>query len=393
MPAAYGPTWRTTPHGGITLNEQIRLGRIAGIPIGANWSVLVVLWLIAWSLATVTLPDGHPGQATMAYWIVGAIAAVVFMASLLAHEIGHSLVAKRHGLDVVRITLWIFGGVASLRGGAPTPAVELKVAAAGPAVSVALGAAFVSGGFAADRFGAPVLVGAALSWLGTINIVLAVFNLIPAAPLDGGRILRAALWARHGDRLRATVQAVNAGRAFGYLLVGLGVVQFAAGGGVGGLWFVFLGWFVLNAANAEASDALLRESLKGVSVGEVMTPDPVTAPDHIVASELLDRYVMVHRASAFPLLAADGSLTGLVTLARLKSLPTEQRAATPALAIACPAAEVATARPDEELVALLDRMASSPEHRAVVLRDGRVVGIVTPTDVTRTIQLVALRRG
>jgi Zn-dependent protease/CBS domain-containing protein len=375
------------------VNESFRLGRIAGIPIGVNWSVLVVLWLIAWSLAAHRLPLAHPGRTTAAYWAVGLVTAVVFLASLLAHELGHSLVALRNGMGVDRITLWLFGGVAMLRGEAKDPGVELRVAAIGPAVSLVLSAAFAVAAGLANAFGAPGLLAAAFAWLALINLVLAVFNLVPAAPLDGGRVLRAFLWRRHGDRARATFQAVRAGRAFGYLLIGLGIVEFAAGAGLGGLWFVFLGWFLLNAATAEASQALLREALAGVSVRQVMTPEPVTAPDDLVVGNLLDDYVMRHRASAFPLLDRAGRLSGLVTLSRLKQVPVDERATTPVRDVACPANDVPVASLDEPLVELIDRMAGCSDGRAVVIADGRVVGIITPTDISRTVELVALRKG
>ncbi|MCC6437153.1 MAG: site-2 protease family protein [Acidimicrobiales bacterium] len=375
------------------MNEHINLGRIAGIHVGANWSVLVVLWLIAWSLAAEQLPVTYPGHSTSAYWAVGVVTAVVFLASLLAHELGHALVATHNGVGVERITLWLFGGVAMLRGEAADARTELRIAVVGPAVSISLAVGYAAVAGFLDASGAPTLMAAAAAWLAFINLVLAVFNLIPAAPLDGGRVLRALLWMRHGDRLRATQQASAAGRGFGYLLVGLGIVELTAGAGLSGLWLVFLGWFLLSAASAEASHALLRQSLAGVTVGQVMTPNPITAPDDIDVATLLEAYVLTHRASAFPLLDRHGTFCGLVTLARLKEVPAARRRTTAVLDIACPAADVPTVRPDEPLVDLLDRMAGGRDGRAVVLVDGRIVGIVTPTDISRIVELTALRSG
>lgn len=376
------------------MDESFRLGRIAGIPVGINWSVLVVLWLISWSLAAEQLPTGHPGHSTFEYWVVGTAAAAVFLASLLAHEVGHSLVARRHGVQVERITLWLFGGVAVLRSEATSPRAELRIALAGPAVSIAV--ALVAGAVALglDALDLFDLVGGAAAWLAFINVFLALFNLVPAAPLDGGRVLRAVLWRRHGDRWRATLQASQAGRTFGYVLIALGIAEFALGGGIGGLWLMFIGWFLLTAAQAEAAQALLRDALAGLTVSSVMTRDPIVAPDHLSVAELIDDVVLRHRASAFPLVDIGGRLTGFVTLGQLKQVPPSHRAATLVRDVSEPLARVPTARPDEPLSDLVSRLSADETHRrALVFHDGRLVGIVTPTDITRAIELANLRRG
>jgi Zn-dependent protease/CBS domain-containing protein len=299
--------------------------------------------------------------------------------------------ARRLGVHVEGITLWLFGGVAKLSGEAATPAAELKVALVGPAISVAAGIAFGAVALVLDPLGAPDLAVAVPAWLARINVILAVFNLVPAYPLDGGRVLQAVLWRRTGDRLGATLTAARAGGTFGYVLIGLGLLQMTAGASIGGLWFVFLGWFLLLAARAEASSVATRELLSGVQVCDVMSPDPVVVPATTTVSDLLERYALQYRFTAFPLVDETGDLAGLITLSRLKSVPPASRRSTTAVRVACPLSEVPQGRPDEPMLDLLARMASCADGRALVLDGGRLVGIVSPTDVARVLQVAALR--
>lgn len=375
------------------MTESIRLGRIAGIAVGFNWSVLVIFWLITWSLAVGEFPQANPGETDTSYWVAALLTGLVFFASLLAHELGHALVARRLGMQVEGITLWLFGGVAKLGGEAATARAELQVGVIGPAVSVAAAAVFGLVALALDGFGASGLVVAVPAWLARINLILAVFNLVPAYPLDGGRVLRGLLWARHGNKLRATATAARAGRTFAYFLIGLGLVDFAAGASAGGLWFVFLGWFLFAAARAEEEGVMTRELLGGLRVRDIMSSDPVVAPASITVAELVERYALSHRFSAFPLVDDDGRPVALVTLGRVKTVPAARRHETIAASLACPLEEVPMAGPDDPLVDLLERMATSADGRALVFEHGRLVGIVSPTDVARILQVVTLREA
>ncbi len=372
------------------MEESFRIGTVAGIRVGANWSLLVVFWLISLGLADGRFPDEAPGYEPNVYWAAALTTAALFYAGLLAHELSHAVVARRAGVCVEGITLWLFGGMTKVRADTQSPTVELRVAVAGPLVSLAAAAGMAAVALLADASRAPALVVTMASWLAHINLILAAFNLIPAAPLDGGRVLRSLLWRRHGDQLRATVTAARAGRAFGYLLVAAGLVAFAAGAGIGGLWSLFLGWFLIMAARAEEADATLRGALAGVTVGDVMTADPVVAPGWLTLDAFLDEYVLRHRFSAFPIESFDGRLDGLVTLARLKQVPADERSVVRARHVACPMEEVPTASPDEPLVALLRRMGGRSEGRALVMDGDRLVGILTPTDVARAIEVATL---
>jgi Zn-dependent protease len=373
------------------VNESLRLGRIAGVAVGINWSLLVIFWLITWSLAAYEFPTSHEGHAAATYWAVATVTSVVFFACLLAHELGHAVMARRLGMKVEGITLWLFGGVAKLEGEAATPDDELRVGAIGPIISLAAAAAFWILTLLLEGVGVHGLAVAVPSWLARINLILGLFNLVPAFPLDGGRVLQALLWRRHGDRLRATATAASAGRTFAYVLIALGLAQFATGASAGGLWFVFLGWFLLSAARAEEGAAVTSELLAGVKVSDVMTPDPIVAPATMTLADVLEHYALRHRCSAFPLVDDAGRLVGLLTLGALKSVPPARRTVVTAASVACPIAEVPTARPDDELVDLLGRLTGRSDGRALVLDDGRLIGIVSPTDISRIVQVMSMR--
>lgn len=350
-----------------------------------------MFWLVAWSLAAARFPTQFPGYATGIYWIAGVATAIVFFASLLAHELSHALVARRAGVKVEGVTLWLFGGVARFRGEAMTPGAELRIAAVGPVVSLLLAGAFALLAFSLDSAGVPDLTVGTVAWLGFINAILAIFNLVPAFPLDGGRVLRAVLWSRSKDRLAATKSAALAGRAFAYLLIGFGIVQFAFAAALGGLWFAFLGWFLLGAAQAEESQSLLRGALKDVKVKDIMSPDPVTISESITVESFIDEYAMRHRFSTFPVKNESGDVVGLVTMGRIKQVPQEERSKINIRRVACPLEEVGVAGADEPAVAVLERMQACSDGRALVLEDNRLRGIVSPRDVQRALDLAGLR--
>lgn len=365
------------------MNETFRLGRIRGIPVGVNWSVVVILGVLAWGLAVGYLPDAEPGYRSSEYWAVGIVAAAVFLGSLLAHEMGHAVVAIRSGVGVQGITLWLLGGVSKLESEATTPEDELRIALTGPAVSLGIAAAAGVAAAVADALGAPGLPVAALAWLATINAVLGVFNLMPAAPLDGGRVLRAVLWRRRGDHLSATVSASRAGRIFGVVLIGLGLLQAAVGAPAAGLWMVILGWFLMSAARAEQSQAILFEALADVPVARIMSSPVVTVPEAMTLDRLVDEVVMAHRCSAFPTVGPCGEVTGLVTLSAIRACHRDEWATTSAGGVATPIDRVVRCGPDELIPSLVTRLAPSDDGRALVFDRGELVGIVSPTDLVR----------
>jgi Zn-dependent protease len=363
----------------------LRLGQVAGIEVYVDASALAIVALITWALAEglPTMEDDYP---TLSYWLVAAATAVLFVAALLAHELSHSVVARRRGIEVRDITLWLLGGVSTIEDEPESARDELAIAVAGPAMSVAIGLGLLAAGATAGSLGCPMLLVAATGWLGVINLILAGFNLVPAAPLDGGRVLLALLWRRTGDRLQATRAAARAGETFAWVLFALGIVEIFLGAGIGGIWAVLLGWYLLDAARNEGARALVEQRLAGVRIGEIMSRDPITAPDSIMVEELLDHYVVAHHRASFPL-THDGRVTGLVTLARLRALDPRRRAGVSVGAIAWPLAEVTTARPDEMAFDVLRRQAGG-DGRVLVLDDGALVGIVSPSDFARVVETV-----
>lgn len=373
------------------MRESIRLGHIAGIRVGLNVSVLVIVLVLVFGLSFGRFPDAYPDHAAWAYVLAGLVSAFFLLASLLAHELAHAVVARRNGLDVEGITLWLLGGVARLRGEPRTAGADLRIAAVGPATSLAVGAVFAAAAAVAAAVSGQGLFFGTLAYLAGINVVLAVFNMIPAAPLDGGRVLRAFLWWRGGDRVGAAVTAARAGRAFGLALIVLGFVQIVVGAGFGGLWLALVGFFLVSAASAEEQQTRVAAALHDVRVGDVMTPAPMVVPADMTVQDLVDDFVLTHRHSTYPLVE-DGRLAGLVTLNRVRATPPAERGALRLADIACPPNEVPTAHPHEPLPDLLPRMAGRTDGRAVVLDDDdRVIGLITATDISRALQTSDLR--
>ncbi|SDQ73075.1 site-2 protease family protein [Thermostaphylospora chromogena] len=374
------------------MRSSISLGSIGGVRIGLNWSVLVIVAILVFGLALGSFPLAYPGYPTVVYLLAGLVAAVLFLGSLLAHEVAHAMVARHHGIEVAGITLWLLGGVAQLRGEPRTPGADLRIAGVGPLVSLLAGVFFGILALLSGTFGAPLLITGLFAYLGGVNVLLAVFNMIPAAPLDGGRVLRAFLWLRWGDRSRAAVAAARAGRGFGYALIALGLLLLVTGIGFQGLWLALIGLFLVNAASAEEQHVTMGTALHGIRVGDVMSDQLVVASPEETVDQLIDRAVLRHRLSTYPLIGPGGHFAGLVTLNRVRATAPETRATTPLREIACPAEEVPVAREDEPLVDLLPRMSGCADGRAVVLDpDGRLIGLITPSDISRIMQTAGLR--
>src|SRR5919198_241699 len=252
---------------------------LGGFRVGFDWSILVVLALVSWSLATSFLPVGWPGYSSGAYWLAALVASGAFLGSRVAHELSHAITARRAaGVEVELITFWLFDGVALLRDELPTPRLQLLVAGVGPLTSLVLGLALWGLAMVLEALGVGGLVVGTVLWLALMNGALAVFNLIPGSPLDGGRVLHAILWRLRGDRTRAALAAARVGQGVGVVLIGLGALGFLLAGNPGGLWSALVGWFVLGAARSEGQLAALRLRLGDATVRDVMRAEPVVGP-------------------------------------------------------------------------------------------------------------------
>lgn len=370
------------------MNPSFEVGRIAGIRIGINWSWLVVFALIVWSLATAIFPDQNPGLSDGTYTAMALVAAVVFFASLTAHELGHALQARRDGMEIEGITLWLFGGVARFKGMFPSAGAEFRIAVAGPAVSLVLGVAF----FLASRLsGLPEAVDGVLFWLGTINLILLVFNLLPALPLDGGRVLRSVIWWLRGDFASATRISASIGRGFGFAFIagGIGMTIFA--NAVSGLWLAFIGWFLLTAASSEARFLAVRDALGGLRVRDLMVRDPATVPAELSLGRFMDDVVWARRYTTYPVLE-DGQAVGLLPFRRVAEVPRREWDDHLVRECMVPRDEVTVLEEDEPLVDALAELSEGIGRGLVVDPGGRLIGFLSITDLARALEMGGIRR-
>lgn len=364
----------------------LQIARLGGVRIRAHWSVLVIAALLAWSLGAGIIPLVLPAESPVFTWLAAAAGAILLIASLTAHELGHSLIARRRGIAAEDITLWAFGGVSHIRGDWQSARTELVVAATGPAVTLVIAGLCFGASWLLAAAGAPALLVVLLQWLSAVNTMLLVFNLIPAFPLDGGRILRSALWARRHDRSRATVSAARIGRVFAYLLIALGFVDVVLTGDFGGLWVMLIGWFLDGAARTEQRGEAVRHSLEGVRVAEVMSVSPATVPSWITVELFIRQAVSRPHFTAFPTNDISGRVDGLVTVNRLRRVPASQRGGKRASEIMIPLAQLPVARPDELVTDLLNRVGRQSEGHALVLDGDRLVGVLGPADIGRRLR-------
>jgi Zn-dependent protease/CBS domain-containing protein len=370
------------------MTSSVRLGRIAGIEIGVNWTWFLVVFFVTWSLAVGVFPDTNPGLSSGAYWAMGLIAALLFFGSVLLHELGHALQARRDGVEIEGITLWLFGGVARLRNVYRSPGVEFRVAAAGPAVTIVISAALI--GLAALPL--PDGVDGVVTWLGLINLTVLVFNLLPALPLDGGRLLHAVLWRLRGDLVWATRTAGAIGSGFGWLMIGGGIALFFATGSFGWLWTAALGWFLLTAARAEVAQTTAREALRGHPVREFMIVDPVTVAAGLTLGRFIDDVAHDTHYTTYPVVD-DGRPVGLLPFSCVTQRPRAQWDGDVVRSCMLPRDRVPVVSPDEDAGVALEALTESPRRALVVDAADRLVGLLSISDVLRAVERTPPRRA
>lgn len=372
----------------------MRIGRYAGIPVGAHWSVLVTVALLSVLLALDILPTAAPGATAAGYWVTAVVVTVLFMASLLVHELAHAALARRAGVKVRSITLWMLGGAAVFDDEPPTPRTDALIAGVGPAVSAVLSAVFLVGALLVSPAFLAGLVTTGLTWLAVVNVLLAVFNLLPAAPLDGGRLVRAWLWHRTGDRGRATGTAGLIGQLLGGALIAFGAVELLLWGALGGLWLAVIGWFVATAATAERAQSAAMGELGDTRVADVMTPHPEVAAGWWTVEAFLDHLADTPtRHRVFPVLDFSGTPVGVLSLRDLVATRPETRRATRVQDAARRVDTRALASTGEPVTDVLRRAPLRSGQDAVLVLDrDQLVGIVTATDVARAQELARLGR-
>jgi Zn-dependent protease/CBS domain-containing protein len=364
------------------MGSSVRLGRIAGIEFGVNWSWLVVFALLVWTLASGIFPSTNPGLSKGTHIAMAIVAAFLFFLSILLHEFGHALQARREGIEIDGITLWLFGGVARFKGSFQSAGAEFRVAIAGPLVSLVLGALFV---LIALINGIPSAVDGVVAWLGYINLTLLIFNLIPAPPLDGGRVLHSALWRWRGDFAWATRVAANVGRGFGYLLIAGGIAMFIFESSFSGAWLAFLGWFLLNAATAEARYLLTQQALTGVRVRDVMTPNPVVVSPDTTLGEFMDKIMLSQRHTTYPVVE-DGKPVGLLPFRCVANVDRREWDVRRVRDCLIPLDHVPVLRVDEAAVDALAELSTSEGGHGLVVSNGDLAGILSTSDLARALE-------
>lgn len=366
-----------------TMGSGFKLGRIAGVEIGIHPSWLVIGFLVTYSLAVGQFPLQYSGWTDAEYWIVALATSILFFGSVLAHEISHALIARRFGLNVSGITLFIFGGATSLEGEPERPRDEALIAAAGPLSSLVLGAVLIG----ADTLVTQPQVSALLGWLAFINVTLGLFNLIPGFPMDGGRILRALLWKLRGDRFGATRNAALVGRIFGYLLIGLGVViAFQTGSVFSGVWLALIGWFLSTAAESTVAQMSVARTLRGISVREVMDAEPPSVGPNESVAQLVHEHMLHGEHRSFLVRHSDGGLAGIVSLSDVRRVPREQWDVARVTDIMTRYAELATIGPEDQVEDAMQLLQEREVNQLPVVIDGRsVVGLLTRSGVLRLI--------
>jgi Zn-dependent protease len=370
--------------------HSVKLFDLFGFEIKIDASWLLIAALIVWSLASGYLPQVLPGLGQAAYLTVAVIAMLGLFGSLILHELAHSLVARRYGLGIGGITLFLFGGVAELVDEPKSAGSEFWIAIAGPLMSFLLAGLF---GLAVAVTGAEGVLGTILAYLASINLILAVFNLLPAFPLDGGRVLRAWLWQRSGDMLEATRKASGAGTVLALGLMGLGLFSALSGGGIGGLWLVLIGFFVLNASRGTYQRLLMQDSLRGRRVAELMTPDPWTATPDMTLAELADGVMLAHAVSFAPVVER-GVVIGQIDAAMMREVPRADWATTRVADVMAPLGDTDLVAPRMTAEEALQRLSEGP-HRKLIVADGRRLrGVLSLRDLMGHIAVVqALGRG
>jgi Zn-dependent protease/CBS domain-containing protein len=362
---------------------SIRLGKIAGIEININFSWIIIVVLITWSLATQFMVI-YPGWGTATYWIVGLLAAILLFVSVLLHELAHSLVARSRGLPVSSITLFIFGGVSNIEREPQSPGVEFWMAIVGPLTSIAIGiiAYLLYLPIGASR--SPLA--AILSYLAITNILLGIFNLIPGFPLDGGRVLRSIIWKITGNLRRATRIATIVGEIVAYLFILVGIWILFGGNIFDGIWIGFIGWFLLNAARTANSQVMLESMFRGVTVAQVMNPNPVIVPANISLQKLVDEYFLPQGLRSALVVQGD-QLAGLITLSDIRHVPREQWPQTPVGTVMIPVNRLHAVSPTQDLNDVLSLMARNDVNQLPVVQDGRVVGVLSRDAIMRFIEV------
>ncbi|MDP2168526.1 MAG: site-2 protease family protein [Thermodesulfovibrionales bacterium] len=364
----------------VTLQSgSLKIASVMGIPIRVHFSWLIIFGLITWSLSTYYFPTAAPELPGMSYWISGVLAALLLFLSVVLHELSHSFVARRYGIAIAGITLFIFGGVAQMKGEPRSPGVEAKMALAGPLASFVIALIFL----AAGAMAAPQAAKALFQYLFRLNIILGVFNLIPGFPMDGGRVVRAFLWQKTGNYLEATRRASNYGQKISIFFIILGLFSVFAGA-AGGLWLMLIGWFLYTAAQSSHQQASFQEMLEGVKVKDIMVRDVVAVLSHMTVDTVVNEYFLRYGYGGFPVVD-NGKFLGLITLKELKQVPKEKWKDVKVSEIFIQHDGRWEAAEEDDALKILELMMSADKGRLAVIGNGGLKGLITKNGIAKYI--------
>jgi Zn-dependent protease/CBS domain-containing protein len=366
---------------------SIRLGTIAGIEISLHVSWLIIMVLLTWSLATGWFATLYPGWSPSVYWVLSFSASLLLFGSVLAHELAHSLLARARGLPVKNITLFIFGGVSNIEREPRRPGVEFQIALVGPLTSLVIGGLALLLLRAIQEGTSPLA--ALLGYLGVMNVLLGLFNLVPGFPLDGGRVLRAIVWKVSGNVHMATRVATFVGQVIAYLLIFIGLLFFFEGNLIDGLWLGFIGWFLLNGAQSASAQDTLATIFSNVTVSQVMNPSPATVPANISLQRLVDEFLLPQGWRSACVLQGD-RFAGLITLSSVRHIPREDWSQTPVGLAMVPVEKLHIVSPEQSFEKVFPLMVHQDVNQVPVVAADQLVGILSREDVMRFIEI---RRG
>ncbi|MEW6388203.1 MAG: site-2 protease family protein [Thermodesulfobacteriota bacterium] len=363
----------------------ITLFKIAGIRLSLDYSWFIIFALVLLALSAGYFPRNYPGYEPQMYWLAGFLATLLFFASVVIHELSHSLMAIHSGIQIPEITLFIFGGVSRLGQEPKDPGMELKIALVGPLSSFILALIFwlIKGTIEGHQ---PALIVAICQYLAWINGALGVFNLIPGFPLDGGRVLRAIWWWKTGSLTRATKVATDMGKGFATALMILGGLQIFAGALINGLWLLFIGMFLRGMSIRGYEELIIRKSLEGVHVREVMIREVVSVPPDLTISRLIHDYILRYAYRGFPVIDHSRVL-GIVSLAAVKEIPREEQDTKTVAEVMVPASDGLLIAADASLADALTKMSQEDKDRLLVMQRGQMTGMITKSGLLRFVQI------
>lgn len=359
---------------------NFKLFSVLGINIYINYTWFIVVILVAWSLASGYFPSQVPGKPPLTYWGLGLLTSIVFFLCILIHEIAHSYISKKSGIPVSRITLFVFGGVANISREPDDPQTEFKIASAGPLASAALWGIFFILWILFGRVYKLPVASSIFGVLALVNGAVAIFNLVPGFPLDGGRLLRAYIWRKTQNLSRATFITSQVGKVFAIGLIFLGFFELLLGGIIGGMWLIFIGFFLEQAATSSYQQTLMKEGLAGTKVKEIMSPDPISVNESVPLDRLVEDFFFRHRFASYPVVK-DGEFVGCISLNNIKQFPREKWGRLKVSEAMDTLSSELLLYPEEEAVEAFSKMVRSGQGRLPVVKEGELVGMLTRRDV------------